>query len=130
MSSRGSTTPTLVLKCFFFFFKQQLFINNKVLDLSSYFYFQIMSTPAEEDNDDVDDEGTFPEHSVNKVLVNGGGLSRRGRPRWRRWCSSLPATSYADEDGLDGEDDAAPSRPPSLLIWNNQNNQKNNPIIK
>ena len=56
----------------------------KVLDLSSYFYFQIMSTPAEEDNDDVDDEGTFPEHSVNKVLVNGGGLSRRGRPRWRR----------------------------------------------
>ena len=94
----------------FFFFKQQLFINNKVLDLSSYFYFQIMSTPAEEDNDDVDDEGTFPEHSVNKVWSMGVVL--------------------ADEDGLDGEDDAAPSRPPSLLIWNNQNNQKNNPIIK
>ena len=69
-----------------------------------------MSTPAEEDNDDVDDEGTFPEHSVNKVWSMGVVL--------------------ADEDGLDGEDDAAPSRPPSLLIWNNQNNQKNNPIIK
>ena len=92
MSSRGSTTPTLVLKCWCFFFKQQLFINNKVLDLSSYFYFQIMSTPAEEDNDDVDDEGTFPEHSVNKVWSMGVVL--------------------ADEDGLDGEDDAAPSRPP------------------
>ena len=95
---------------FCLFFKQQLFINNKVLDLSSYFYFQIISTPAEEDNDDVDDEGTFPEHSVNKVWSMGVVL--------------------ADEDGLDGEDDAAPSRPPSLLIWNNQNNQKNNPIIK
>ena len=44
---------------FCLFFKQQLFINNKVLDLSSYFYFQIISTPAEEDNDDGDDEGTL-----------------------------------------------------------------------
>ena len=110
---------------FCLFFKQQLFINNKVLDLSSYLYFQIMSTPAEEDNDDVDDEGTSPEHSVNKVLVDGGGLSRRGRPRWRNSWSSLqfPATSYEDEDGLEGEDKGAPSRPPSPLTWNDESNE-------
>ena len=30
-----------------------------MLDLSSYFYFQIISTPAEEDKDDGDDEGTL-----------------------------------------------------------------------
>ena len=59
--SRGSTTPTLVLKCLFFvyFLNNNYFNYNKVLDLSSYFYFQIISTPAEEDKDDGDDEGTL-----------------------------------------------------------------------
>ena len=50
-----------------------------MLDLSSYFSFQIISTREGEDKDDGDDEGTSPEHSVNKALVDGGGLSRRGR---------------------------------------------------
>ena len=55
--STGSTTPTLVLKCLFL--NNNYFNYNKVLDLSSYFYFQIISTPAEEDKDDGDDEGTL-----------------------------------------------------------------------
>ena len=90
--STGSTTPTLVLKCLFFvyFLNNNYFNYNKVLDLSSYFYFQIISTPAEEDKDDGDDEGTL-----------------RAKRAKRFWSMGVV---LADEDGLDGEDDGAPSR--------------------
>ena len=77
---------------FCLFFKQQLFINNKVLDLFSYFYFQIISTPAEEDNEDDDDEWTL--RAKREKSSGRWGWSKATR------SSLLPVTSYADEGGL------------------------------
>ena len=70
------------------FFLNNNYINNKVLDISSYCSFQIISTRVGEDHEDGDDEA--------RLWSMGVVLRRRGR--------------------RDGEEDAAPSWPPSSRL--------------
>ena len=105
----GSTIPTLVLKCLFFviFLNNNYFNYNMVLDLSSYFYFQKISTPVEEDNEDDDDEGTL---RAKREKSSG----RWGRSKATR-SSLLPVTPYADEGGIASK--AAKEELPPGRLW-------------